>query len=153
MEVGPIWNNDHAKELAADWCSKNPGWRFTGDWRTTIPDVMSVIDVELSKKSVEVGPIWNNDHAQQLAHDWCAKNPGWKFTGDWRTTIPNEMSVIDVVFQTVEKKSIEVGPIFNNDHAQQLASEWCNKNPGWKYTGEWNTTVPNVMSVIVVTNG
>ena len=40
------------------------------------------------KKSVDVGPIWNNDHANEVAADWIGKNPGWEFRGEWRTTQP-----------------------------------------------------------------
>jgi hypothetical protein len=31
------------------------------------------------------------------AKEYEAKNPGWKFTGVWRTTIPGQMSVIEVI--------------------------------------------------------
>ena len=48
------------------------------------------------KKSVDVGPIWNNDHAQEVATDWINKNPGWEFRGEWRTTQAGVMSQIDV---------------------------------------------------------
>lgn len=48
------------------------------------------------KKTVDVGPIWNNDHAQEVANDWLNKNPGWEYRGEWRTTQPGVMSQIDV---------------------------------------------------------
>jgi hypothetical protein len=49
-----------------------------------------------------------------------------------------------------ETREVEVGPIFNNDHAKQKADEWLAHNPGWRFTGEWNTTIPGQMSVIKV---
>lgn len=45
MNVGPIWDNNHAQQVAADWLAKNPGWEFRGEWRTTQEGVMSQIDV------------------------------------------------------------------------------------------------------------
>ena len=48
------------------------------------------------KKSVDVGPIWNNDHANEVAGDWIGKNPGWEFRGEWRSTQAGVMSQIDV---------------------------------------------------------
>jgi len=63
---------------------------------------MSVIEVEKvaessEKREVEVGPIWNNDDAKMKAQHWLSQNPGWNFTGNWRTTDPGKMSVIEVV--------------------------------------------------------
>ena len=103
---------------------------------------------------VEVGPIFNNDHAKQKADEWIAHNAGWTWSGQWNTTIPGQMSVIEVTRplpSNGEKKMVEVGPIFNNDHAKQKADEWIAHNPGWTWSGQWNTTVPGVMSVIEVT--
>ena len=45
----------------------------------------------------EVGPIWNDEDAPGKADAWLRKNPGWAWTGNWHTTIPGEMSVIQVV--------------------------------------------------------
>lgn len=55
-------------------------------------------------QTIEVGPIWNNDHAIQVANDWIAKNPGYVWRGDWRSTVPGVMSVIDV-FKVDSKQS------------------------------------------------
>ena len=44
--MGPIWDNNDANMKAAGWVAQNPGWRYTGEWRTTIPNVMSTITVE-----------------------------------------------------------------------------------------------------------
>ncbi len=50
----------------------------------------------MERQDIEVGPIWNNDDAHVKANAWLAQNPGWKFTGEWRTTVPGQMSVINV---------------------------------------------------------
>ena len=55
---------------------------------------------------------------------------------------------------STEKATFEVGPIWNNAEAAQKANAWINRNrpgEGWKFTGEWNTTVPGKMSVAVFT--
>jgi hypothetical protein len=50
---------------------------------------MVVATAPPEKKWIQMGPLWNNDDARQKAHDWEANNPGWRWTGEWRTTIPN----------------------------------------------------------------
>ena len=47
--MGPLWDNNDAVEKARIWVSQNPGWRYTGEWRTTIPNVMSTITVEMDQ--------------------------------------------------------------------------------------------------------
>ena len=49
VEMGPLWDNNDAVEKARIWVSQNPGWRYTGEWRTTIPNVMSTITVEMDQ--------------------------------------------------------------------------------------------------------
>ena len=50
----------------------------------------------MERKDVEVGPIWNNDDASNKARSWVQNNPGWRYTGEWRTTIPGQMSTVTV---------------------------------------------------------
>ena len=49
-----------------------------------------------------------------------------------------------------DKYEIEVGPLWNNDHAQQVIAEWREKNADHTHepNGHWWTTVPGSMSVI-----
>jgi hypothetical protein len=47
---------------------------------------------------------------------------------------------------TEEKKSVNVGPIWDNDHAQTVGAEWVQQNPGWEFRGEWRTVEEGVMS-------
>ena len=63
------------------------------------PQVMVVATAPPEKKWIAMGPLWNNDDARAKAHDWEATNPGWRWTGEWRTTIPNEASEIEVTNQ------------------------------------------------------
>ena len=57
VEMGPLWNNDDATEKANIWVSQNPGWRYTGEWRTTIPNVMSTITVEMVQQPMMQQPM------------------------------------------------------------------------------------------------
>ena len=45
-----------------------------------------------SARDVNAGPIWNNGHAAQVCPGVCSQR-GWKWTKNWKTTIPNKMSV------------------------------------------------------------
>ena len=54
----------------------------------------SIMDEE--KQQVEVGLISSVDQAKELAGAWLAKNPGYEWRGQYRTTVPGKMSVIEV---------------------------------------------------------
>ena len=56
VEMGPIWDNNDANVKAAGWVAQNPGWRYTGEWRTTIPNVMSTITVEMVAPPPQAAP-------------------------------------------------------------------------------------------------
>merc|ERR1711874_568964 len=43
VEVGPIWNQRHAEEKAAEYVRNHPEFQWTGHWWTTEPGMMSVI--------------------------------------------------------------------------------------------------------------
>ena len=47
-----------------------------------------------------------------------------------------------------EIRDFEVGPIWNQDHAAEKALQFEEDNPEWKWTGAWNTTIPDKMSVL-----
>lgn len=61
--------------------------------------------------TVEVGPIWDNNHAKTVAEDWLGKNPGHTWKGDWRTTVEGQQSVIEV-FRQLPKE--ELAPLITN---------------------------------------
>lgn len=53
---------------------------------------------ELRELEIEAGPIWNNDHAlarcPEVVDQWNEANGGAaRWTGNWSTTVPGEMSV------------------------------------------------------------
>lgn len=68
------------------------------------------------KLDIEVGPIWDNDHAAKVAGEWLDRNPGFVWTGQWRTLRANEASVIQVAkkpsSQTVTQPQHGNPPIF-----------------------------------------
>lgn len=97
---------------------------------------------------VEVGPIWNHAHAEEIAHQYEQDNPGTKWNGQWRTTVPGRKSVIGV--EHGHPYNVEVGPIWNNDHAREVAQQYEREHPDLRWTGHWNTTIPCRMSVIKV---
>ena len=59
VEVGPIWNQRHSKEVARKYERAYPGWEWTGAWRTVVEGQMSVIDVR-PKTSHDV-LVWNQE--------------------------------------------------------------------------------------------
>jgi hypothetical protein len=64
------------------------------------PQVVGVVaTAPPEKKWIKMGPLWDNNDARNKAHGWEAQNPGWRWTGEWRTTIPNEQSEIEVTNQ------------------------------------------------------
>jgi|GEM_PF-5704473 Mannan-binding protein. len=58
---------------------------------------------------IEAGPIWSNEHADtrcpEVAEEWTASNPGReaRWTGDWKTTVPGEMSVCNCDISETEE--------------------------------------------------
>lgn len=74
IPAGPIWDNNHAQEVGPRIAAAHQG-TFTGQWKTVIPNEMSVVEVELTTgnmggneftTNVLAGPLWSNDEAQQL---------------------------------------------------------------------------------------
>ena len=176
VEVGPIWNQRHAEEKAAEYIRNHPGYQWTGHWNTTRPGVMSTIQIRRRNtqhpvvrtlENVEVGPIWNQQHAKQKAAEYIRNFPEFQWTGQWKTTRPGRMSVIQVqrrapplpVPQTNIQQSpsdlsasvshdVEVGPITGQRHAEEIAARYVANHPGTEWTGHWKTTIPGTMSVI-----
>lgn len=44
--------------------------------------------------TVEVGPIWSHQNYLQRQGEWTNAQPGWELTGQWWTTVPGSMSVV-----------------------------------------------------------
>ncbi len=103
-EAGPIWNNGDANGKCPAVCAPPASW--SGGWWTTVPNRMSVCEclVPVAYQppppppppqiiTKEAGPIWNNGDANGKCPAVCAPNMRW--TGQWRTTVPNRMSVCE----------------------------------------------------------
>ena len=70
-------------------------FQTVGHWWTTIPNEMSVCQVQMPARTVEAGPIWNQEHAEQVCPA-IALSHGAEWTGHWWTTVWNEMSVCQI---------------------------------------------------------
>ncbi len=113
----------------------------------TLFSALTAVAAQASTETVEAGPIWNQQHAEQvcpaIAH---ATNGAW--TGQWWTTVWNEMSVCQIEY-TPPSRAVEAGPIWNQQHANQVCPAVAHA-AGGEWTGHWWTTVWNEMSVCQV---
>jgi hypothetical protein len=106
------------------------------------------------KVNIPAGPLWSNDEAQQIGPKIAAAHQG-KFTGQWNTVIPNQMSVVEVELYVTNtgtneyKTKVLAGPLWSNDEAQKIG-KYIAASYGAEFTGQWNTIVPGVMSVIEI---
>lgn len=94
-------------------------------------------------RSVEAGPIWNQQGAQAkcpvIAASW-----GGKWTGHWWTTVQGKMSVCQVT--GIPTRAMEAGPIWNQADAQKKCPVVAATHQA-RWTGQWWTTVQGKMSV------
>ncbi|MCE3252700.1 MAG: lectin [Cellvibrio sp.] len=106
------------------------------------------------KVNIPAGPIWNQKDAEEKAPVIAAAHQG-KWTGQWNTVVESEMSVIEVELNVKNagsnefKTTVLAGPIWSNDEAQKIGAALA-ASYGATFTGEWNTIVPGVMSVIQI---
>lgn len=101
VEAGPIWNQADAARKCPE-VAKTNGLAWDGNWRTTVPGLMSVCELRLptsngkfSVKSIEAGPIGSQADAERKCPE-VAKANGGIWNGHWRTTVWGRMSVCDV---------------------------------------------------------
>lgn len=106
------------------------------------------------KVNIPAGPLWSDDEAQQLGPLIAAAHQG-RFTGQWATVVPNEMSVVEVELPTTftglhtYKTTVLAGPIWSNDEAQKIGPAIA-ASYGAVFTGQWTTLVEGAMSVIEI---
>ena len=106
------------------------------------------------KIDIPAGPLFSNDEAQAVGPKIAAAHQG-KFTGAWTTVVPGEMSVVNVELPVkptgshTYKTTVLAGPLWSNDEAQKLGPMIA-ASYGAKFTGQWNTIVESVMSVIEI---
>jgi Mannan-binding protein len=106
------------------------------------------------KVNVPAGPIWNQDDAKEKAPIVAAAHQG-KWTGQWNTVVESQMSVVELELDVVNsgsnefKTNVLAGPLFSNDEAQKFGPTIA-ASYGAEFTGQWNTIVEGVMSVIEI---
>lgn len=106
VEMGPIWNHADAKTKAKEYIDNRPWLKWTGHWSTTVPGVMSTINVRNltslegfargEHRNVHMGPIWNQQDAVEKARAFIEEHPFLEWTGHWNTTEIGKMSHIVV---------------------------------------------------------
>ena len=114
VEVGPIWNQSHAEEVADMYIFANPHLQWTKEWRTTVWNKMSTITVreridKYSPFDVSVGLLRSQQDAEACASKYMTVHPYLEWTKKWRTTVPNEMSVLNVRFLRENEKQASGG--------------------------------------------
>ena len=171
VEVGPIWNQQDA-EMKCAKAARREGGTWTGQWKTTRPGQMSVCEIRTASarggRAIEVGPIWNQQDAEMKCPK-AARKAGGRWTGQWWTTRPGQMSVCEVKMDSAGKliwpdspkkpggfipgrtdqrgkRMVEVGPIWNQMDAERKCAKAA-RDSGGKWTGQWKTTRPGQMSV------
>ncbi|GAA1619407.1 hypothetical protein GCM10009828_054580 [Actinoplanes couchii] len=106
VPAGPLWNDSHAQEVGPMIAAAHFG-RFTGQWRTMVPGLMSVVEIEVTAEptgtseftmDVPAGPIWNHDDAKQKCPAICASYGG-TWNGHWTTVVPGRFSVAGCTFR------------------------------------------------------
>jgi hypothetical protein len=106
------------------------------------------------KLNIPAGPLWSNEDAREKAPRIAAAHQG-KWTGQWNTVVPSEMSVVEVEFKVKNtgsneyKTNVLAGPLYSNDEAQKLGPAIA-FSYGAEFTGQWSTIVEGVMSVIEI---
>jgi len=106
------------------------------------------------KVNIPAGPLWSNDEAQQVGPRIAAAHQG-NFTGQWTTVVESAMSVVEVELQVENtgthefKTNVLAGPLWSNDEAQKLGPQIA-ASYGAEFTGQWQTIVEGVMSVIEI---
>lgn len=106
------------------------------------------------KVNIPAGPLWSDEEAQQLGPLIAAAHQG-RFTGQWSTVVPNEMSVVEVELPTHHIGSntfttdVLAGPIWGNDEAQKIGPNIA-ASYGATFTGHWRTIAEGAMSVIQI---
>lgn len=98
--------------------------------------------------TIEAGPIWNQQDANQKCPLTCKTALEWN--GQWVTTEQGKMSVCGT--KPVKKGApppfdVKAGPIWNQQDATQKCPTVIAK--ALKWNGAWWTTVPGAMSVCV----
>lgn len=111
VQAGPIWSNMDAQGKCPGVCRQAGASRWNGNWRTTQVGRMSECDCVFAGggggsgqpgistfQDVNAGPIWNDMDADRKCPGVCRQAGASRWTGQWHTTVPGQMSVCNCRF-------------------------------------------------------
>lgn len=159
VETEFIWTQSEA-EAKCPRVAADAGGEWTGEWRMSVPGKTSTCQIRpaphpaprpgLMTRNIEAGPIWSQSDAEDKCPRLAAEAQG-QWTGQWRTTVPGQMSVCEVTDRApVRTQSVEAGPIWNQSDANLKCPVAAIAVRG-RWTGQWATTVQGQMSVCEMT--
>ena len=99
VEVKYVATKEGAAIKATEWENMNLGWKWTGKWRVTWPEVTSVLEMEHKFQPTK---------SEQMAHYESQKNARALYQS----------------LSTGRSKNIEVGPTIGDEDAQRHADAW-----------------------------
>lgn len=117
VEAGPIWNQADAEKKCPALARRHQS-RWNGQWRTTVPNKMSVCGLQALVYDVNAGPIWNQADAQTKCSAIAARTKG-KWNGQWRTTVQGKVSVCGMDYRI---QDVNAGPIWSQADAQEMSN-------------------------------
>jgi len=85
-----------------------------------------ILAADFKTISVEVGPIWNQEHAVEVMTEYLRSHPGHSCTGHWWTTEPFKMSVLQIVMPRADAGQFESGQVVWRYPVKGWFSEWSN---------------------------
>lgn len=149
VEVGLILDEEDACRKAEIFIHSRPGLKWNGRWTTTQVGKMSVIGVTAGDKcEVPVGTFWSQSHAEETTQKFIQRNPHLKWNGQWKTTEPNGITVIEVepLPNLMGERNQDISINLNNslnekisniDVSELVSDEWDQKNrPDKKFQGK-----------------
>lgn len=80
---------------------------------------------ECKTVAVEVGPVWGQEHALQVAAHYLLAHPSHAWKGHWNTTLPQQMSVLYMQMPLEDARTIEAGELVWRYPGYQQDSEAC----------------------------
>lgn len=155
IETEFLWSQSDA-DAKCPRVAAEAGGTWTGDWRISVPGKTSFCQIKpgpapvsrpaSSLRNIEVGPIWSQLDAEDKCPRAAADARG-RWTGQWRTTVPGQMSVCEIADQApVRTEVVEAGPIWSQADAVVKCPVAAVAVRG-RWTGQWSTTVQGQMSV------
>jgi hypothetical protein len=165
VEVGPIWGQEHALQVAEQYLLAHPGHSWTAHWWTTVPGEMSVLQINMpleEAEKVESGEVvWRYPGHDALPEPEVVDFDISSLSGSILADIaaahsvaeeqlppPPPPAVEESAAEECKTVAVEVGPIWGQEHALQVAAHYLLAHPSHAWKGHWNTTLPQQMSVL-----